>query len=90
RPTVVRALELLKRDGWLESRQGYGPIVGGRAGGGAPKDRRGGAGRARGGGGAGARVRPARAGGGQSHPGAAAARNVSESAGAPHPGENRR
>lgn len=27
RPTVVRALELLKRDGWLESRQGYGTIV---------------------------------------------------------------
>ncbi len=24
-PTVVRALELLKRDGWLESRQGTGP-----------------------------------------------------------------
>ncbi|MFF3817416.1 GntR family transcriptional regulator [Streptomyces bluensis] len=30
RPTVVRALELLKRDGWLESRQGYGTIVRGR------------------------------------------------------------
>ncbi|MEV5913413.1 GntR family transcriptional regulator [Streptomyces chartreusis] len=30
RPTVVRALELLKRDGWLESRQGYGTIVLGR------------------------------------------------------------
>src|SRR3954451_14781987 len=30
RPTVVRALELLKRAGWLESRQGYGTIVRGR------------------------------------------------------------
>ncbi|WP_327392568.1 GntR family transcriptional regulator [Streptomyces sp. NBC_01186] len=30
RPTVVRALELLKRDGWLESRQGYGTIVRGQ------------------------------------------------------------
>lgn len=30
RPTVVRALDLLKRDGWLESRQGYGTIVRGR------------------------------------------------------------
>ena len=30
RPTVVRALELLKRDGWLESRQGYGTVVRGR------------------------------------------------------------
>ncbi|MCX5423675.1 GntR family transcriptional regulator [Streptomyces sp. NBC_00078] len=30
RPTVVRALELLKRDGWLESRQGYGTLVRGR------------------------------------------------------------
>ena len=30
RPTVVRALELLKRDGWIESRQGYGTIVRGR------------------------------------------------------------
>ncbi|MDX3356168.1 GntR family transcriptional regulator [Streptomyces sp. ME01-24h] len=30
RPTVVRALELLKRDGWLESRQGFGTIVRGR------------------------------------------------------------
>ncbi|MET8901423.1 hypothetical protein [Streptomyces sp. NPDC004538] len=29
-PTVVRALELLIRDGWLESRQGYGVIVRGR------------------------------------------------------------
>ena len=27
RPTVDRALELLKRDGWLESRQGFGTIV---------------------------------------------------------------
>ncbi|MET8111196.1 GntR family transcriptional regulator [Streptomyces prasinus] len=27
RPTVVRALELLKRDGWIESRQGYGTVV---------------------------------------------------------------
>ncbi|GAA2908605.1 MULTISPECIES: GntR family transcriptional regulator [Streptomyces] len=31
RPTVVRALELLKRDGWVESRQGYGTIVRGRS-----------------------------------------------------------
>ncbi|MGW5673955.1 GntR family transcriptional regulator [Streptomyces sp. NPDC003860] len=31
RPTVVRALELLKRDGWLESRQGYGTVVRPRA-----------------------------------------------------------
>ncbi|MFI6879656.1 GntR family transcriptional regulator [Streptomyces sp. NPDC050400] len=30
RPTVVRALDLLKRDGWLESRQGFGTIVRGR------------------------------------------------------------
>lgn len=30
RPTVVRALELLKRDGWLESRQGFGTTVRGR------------------------------------------------------------
>ncbi|MEV8606331.1 GntR family transcriptional regulator [Streptomyces griseoviridis] len=30
RPTVVRALELMKRDGWLESRQGFGTIVCGR------------------------------------------------------------
>ncbi|MEU9666079.1 GntR family transcriptional regulator [Streptomyces bobili] len=41
RPTVVRALELLKRDGWLESRQGYGTIVRGRPAGGEQKDRRG-------------------------------------------------
>jgi large subunit ribosomal protein L7/L12 len=27
RPTVVWALELLKRDGWLESRQGFGTTV---------------------------------------------------------------
>ena len=27
RPTVVRALEILKRDGWIESRQGYGTVV---------------------------------------------------------------
>ncbi|MGW8630594.1 GntR family transcriptional regulator [Streptomyces sp. NPDC055793] len=27
RPTVVRALDLLKRDGWIESRQGYGTVV---------------------------------------------------------------
>lgn len=27
RPTVVRALDLLKRDGWLESRQGFGTVV---------------------------------------------------------------
>jgi DNA-binding transcriptional MocR family regulator len=31
RPTVVRALELLKRDGWLESRQGFGTIARGQA-----------------------------------------------------------
>lgn len=36
RPTVVRALELLKRDGWLEARQGYGTVV--RAGAGAGED----------------------------------------------------
>lgn len=30
RPTVVQALGLLRRDGWLESRQGYGTIVRGR------------------------------------------------------------
>lgn len=30
RPTVVRALDLLKRDGWLEARQGVGTIVRGR------------------------------------------------------------
>jgi len=41
RPTVVRALELLKRDGWLESRQGYGTIVRGRPAVAAEKDRRG-------------------------------------------------
>ncbi|MEU3787141.1 GntR family transcriptional regulator [Streptomyces sp900129855] len=41
RPTVVRALELLKRDGWLESRQGYGTIVRGRPAGVEQKDRRG-------------------------------------------------
>ncbi|SNX62306.1 GntR family transcriptional regulator [Streptomyces sp. TLI_55] len=41
RPTVVRALELLKRDGWLESRQGYGTIVRGRPAVVAEKDRRG-------------------------------------------------
>jgi GntR family transcriptional regulator len=41
RPTVVRALELLKRDGWLESRQGYGTIVRGRPEIVAEKDRRG-------------------------------------------------
>ncbi|MFI5884892.1 GntR family transcriptional regulator [Streptomyces sp. NPDC051554] len=41
RPTVVRALELLKRDGWLESRQGYGTIVLGRPAVVAEKDRRG-------------------------------------------------
>ncbi|MEU3277280.1 GntR family transcriptional regulator [Streptomyces antibioticus] len=41
RPTVVRALELLKRDGWLESRQGYGTIVRGRPAGVDQKDRRG-------------------------------------------------
>jgi GntR family transcriptional regulator len=41
RPTVVRALELLKRDGWLESRQGFGTIVRGRPAPAAEKDRRG-------------------------------------------------
>ncbi|WP_069769927.1 GntR family transcriptional regulator [Streptomyces sp. LUP30] len=41
RPTVVRALELLKRDGWLESRQGYGTIVRGRPAAVEHKDRRG-------------------------------------------------
>ncbi|MEE1837689.1 GntR family transcriptional regulator [Streptomyces sp. SP17KL33] len=41
RPTVVRALELLKRDGWLESRQGYGTIVRGRPAVVEHKDRRG-------------------------------------------------
>ncbi|MFI2764467.1 GntR family transcriptional regulator [Streptomyces echinatus] len=41
RPTVVRALELLKRDGWLESRQGYGTIVRGRPAAVERKDRRG-------------------------------------------------
>jgi GntR family transcriptional regulator len=41
RPTVVRALELLKRDGWLESRQGYGTIVLGRPAVVAEKDRSG-------------------------------------------------
>ncbi|GAB7103249.1 GntR family transcriptional regulator [Streptomyces phaeofaciens JCM 4814] len=41
RPTVVRALELLKRDGWLESRQGYGTIVRGRPAVVEQKDRRG-------------------------------------------------
>ncbi|MET9834832.1 GntR family transcriptional regulator [Streptomyces sp. NPDC006385] len=41
RPTVVRALELLKRDGWLESRQGYGTIVRGRPATVEEKDRRG-------------------------------------------------
>jgi GntR family transcriptional regulator len=41
RPTVVRALELLKRDGRLESRQGYGTIVLGRPAVVAEKDRRG-------------------------------------------------
>ncbi|MGW2490061.1 GntR family transcriptional regulator [Streptomyces sp. NPDC001606] len=41
RPTVVRALELLKRDGWLESRQGYGTIVRGRPAVIEQKDRRG-------------------------------------------------
>jgi len=41
RPTVVRALELLKRDGWLESRQGYGTIVRGRPSVVEQKDRRG-------------------------------------------------
>ncbi|CAL9506634.1 hypothetical protein SUDANB145_03531 [Streptomyces sp. enrichment culture] len=41
RPTVVRALELLKRDGWLESRQGYGTIVRGRPAGAEERERRG-------------------------------------------------
>ncbi|MFJ5531245.1 GntR family transcriptional regulator [Streptomyces sp. NPDC093261] len=41
RPTVVRALELLKRDGWLESRQGYGTMVRGRPEVVEQKDRRG-------------------------------------------------
>ncbi|MGY1431593.1 GntR family transcriptional regulator [Streptomyces sp. MN12] len=41
RPTVVRALELLKRDSWLESRQGYGTIVRGRPEVVEQKDRRG-------------------------------------------------
>jgi GntR family transcriptional regulator len=41
RPTVVRALELLKRDGWLESRQGFGTIVRGRPEVVEQKDRRG-------------------------------------------------
>ncbi|MFF1542512.1 GntR family transcriptional regulator [Streptomyces sp. NPDC058291] len=41
RPTVVRALELLKRDGWLESRQGYGTIVRGRPAAVEESDRRG-------------------------------------------------
>ncbi|QTE00879.1 GntR family transcriptional regulator [Streptomyces cyanogenus] len=41
RPTVVRALELLKRDGWLESRQGFGTIVRGRPAAAEEKDRRG-------------------------------------------------
>ncbi|MGW3826382.1 GntR family transcriptional regulator [Streptomyces sp. NPDC005071] len=41
RPTVVRALELLKRDGWVESRQGYGTIVRGRPAVVEHKDRRG-------------------------------------------------
>jgi GntR family transcriptional regulator len=41
RPTVVRALELLKRDGWLESRQGYGTIVRGRPEAAEQRDRRG-------------------------------------------------
>ncbi|WP_326753970.1 GntR family transcriptional regulator [Streptomyces hirsutus] len=41
RPTVVRALDLLKRDGWLESRQGYGTIVRGRPEVVEQKDRRG-------------------------------------------------
>ncbi|GHH87128.1 hypothetical protein GCM10018793_61730 [Streptomyces sulfonofaciens] len=30
RPTVVRALSLLKQDGWIESRHGYGTVVRGR------------------------------------------------------------
>jgi len=41
RPTVVRALELLKRDGWLESRQGFGTTVRGRPSGSEERDRRG-------------------------------------------------
>lgn len=41
RPTVVRALDLLKRDGWLESRQGYGTIVRGRPPMAEQRDRRG-------------------------------------------------
>ncbi|MFF5980382.1 GntR family transcriptional regulator [Streptomyces olindensis] len=41
RPTVVRALEVLKRDGWVESRQGYGTIVRGRPAVVEQKDRRG-------------------------------------------------
>ncbi|MFG2604650.1 GntR family transcriptional regulator [Streptomyces sp. NPDC048514] len=41
RPTVVRALELLKRDGWPESRRGYGTIVRGRPAAVDRKDRRG-------------------------------------------------
>ncbi|ELS54317.1 GntR family transcriptional regulator [Streptomyces viridochromogenes] len=41
RPTVVRALELLKRDGWLESRQGFGTIVRGRPAVAEQRDRRG-------------------------------------------------
>ncbi|MGW6911791.1 GntR family transcriptional regulator [Streptomyces sp. NPDC054940] len=41
RPTVVRALELLKRDGWLESRQGYGTIVRGHPAVSEQRDRRG-------------------------------------------------
>lgn len=41
RPTVVRALELLKRDGWLESRQGFGTTVRGRASTAEQRDRRG-------------------------------------------------
>ncbi|WP_405646617.1 GntR family transcriptional regulator [Streptomyces sp. NBC_00019] len=41
RPTVVRALELLKRDGWLESRQGFGTIVRDRPEAVEQKDRRG-------------------------------------------------
>ncbi|WP_428935386.1 GntR family transcriptional regulator [Streptomyces sp. ACT015] len=41
RPTVVRALDLLKRDGWLESRQGFGTIVRGRPAAAEQKNRRG-------------------------------------------------
>nr|WP_280905729.1 GntR family transcriptional regulator [Streptomyces sp. MAA16] len=41
RPTVVRALELMKRDGWLESRQGFGTIVRGRPAVAEHEDRRG-------------------------------------------------